>query len=223
MPDSKPHQQPPTASEAHGHAAEEEVLAGGSAAVVDAGQPSEVAELVAALREYVWRVVGIAVDGTPETLPLVDHYVELVRAEREKRPEILDLVVVALGAYFGEVLRRQIGGFWHLPSADVFRWRVCSRRVLVAVNPVGVAYDVLYQGAEHDGPSAEVELSTADRNRVAPRLAALPGVTEREYYLLSTRVEVIEIIIDALSAFHAGNEADFDLDWEDFADLVKTD
>jgi hypothetical protein len=181
--------------------------------------PSEVRELAMTLAEFVRRAVGVEVDVSPETLPVVDHYVELVRREAALRPAVIELVAPALGAYFGEVLRRAIGGFWQLPSADVHRWRVCSRQVVVAVNPIGVAYDVLFQGAEHDGPPAEIGLFPEDRARVAPRLAALPSVSEGEFYLLSTRLEVLEIVVDALVTQLPPGAREVELDWDDYADL----
>lgn len=200
-----------------GESPAEEAGAGGAA---PGAAPAEVVELAGALRAYVERAVGLAADGTPETLPLVDHYVDLVRSERAQRPEVLALVAPALGAYFGELLRQRIGGFWRLPSMDVHRWRVCSRQVRLAVNPVGIAYEAIFQGEPHDGPSAEVELDADERDLVAARLASLPSVREQEYYLLSTRLEVIEIVQDALAARRPPGARDVELDWDDYEDLV---
>ena len=45
------------------------------------------------------------------------------------------------GAYFGEVLRRQMRGFWRAPSASLHDFQVCSSVAFVAINPFGVAYD----------------------------------------------------------------------------------
>jgi len=218
MPDQEP---PPHLADdavdaaAEGEGAVEAAVAGGVGAA-----PAEVVELAAALRDYVRRAVGLAVDGAPETLPLVDHYVDLVRAERAQRPEVVMVVAPALGAYFGELLRQRIGGFWRLPSQDVHRWRVCSRQVRVAVNPVGIAYEALFRGEPHDGPAAEVELDADDRDLVTARLSALPSVREEEYYLLSTRLEVLEIVVEALVARRPPGARDVELDWEDYEDLV---
>ena len=70
--------------------------------------PPEVAELVEACREYVRRAIGMELDYSPETLPLVDHYIDLVRTSLDERPELQPLVVRAVGAYFREVIRRQL-------------------------------------------------------------------------------------------------------------------
>lgn len=179
-----------------------------------AAPPAAVAELIDALAAYVQRAVGLGVDGTPETLPVVDHYITLVRTELRQRSEIAGLVGPAIGAYFGELWRRQIGGFWQLGSGDYGEWRVCSHEVLVAVNPVGIAFEVLLRGEVGAWPAAEVELRSEDRARIAPRLAALPPVSEDEYYLLSTRFEVLEIIVEALAAQRSPGAGT--LTWEDY-------
>ncbi|HOU92340.1 MAG TPA: hypothetical protein PLU22_14910, partial [Polyangiaceae bacterium] len=90
----------------------------------------------------------------------------------------------------------------------------------VAVNPVGIAYEALFRGEPHDGPAAEVELDADDRDLVTARLSALPSVREEEYYLLSTRLEVLEIVVEALVARRPPGARDVELDWEDYEDLV---
>jgi hypothetical protein len=90
----------------------------------------------------------------------------------------------------------------------------------VAVNPVGIAYEALFRGEPHDGPAAAVELDADDRDLVAARLSVLPSVREEEYYLLSTRLEVVEIVVDALLAQRPSGARDVELDWEDYEDVV---
>lgn len=160
--------------------------------------PDEITELDAACREYVRRALGVELDGTADTLPVLDHYLSLVRGTLEERPELVPLLTRAVGAYFGEVVRRTIGGFWLLPDADVHHWRVCLAPVFLSLDPVGGAYDALYGTSDHDGPSAEIHLAPEDREPVEQRLAALPPVGEDEYFLLSTRLEVVEIATEAL-------------------------
>lgn len=179
-----------------------------------------VADLAAAASEYVERAVGVEVDYTPETLPLVDHYVTIARGQIADRPPLLELVARALGAYFGEVMRRHLGGFWHVPSDDAHEWLLCLEHVLLAVNPVGVAYDVLFRGQSHDGPTAELLLAREEREAVRQRLAALPEVDEGEYYMLATRLEVIEIAVAALLGDRDTGTADVTFDREDYRVLI---
>jgi hypothetical protein len=162
--------------------------------------PPEITELVDACRQYVQRAVGVELDLTPETLPVLDHYVRLSRQHLEQRPELRALMARVVGGYFGEVARRHLGLFWHVPSADMHEWQLYGRSVLLAISPIGVAYDALHGSGEHDGPASSLCLTPEDRELVDRRLASLPPVPEDEYYLLSTRLEVVEIAADALRA-----------------------
>lgn len=162
------------------------------------GVPPQIVELCQSLTDFVERAVGIRPDYTPETLPLVDHYVEKAREAILERPEVLDLTAQALGAYFGEVARRSLVGFWRLPSPNFHDWQLCGQSAFVAINPIGIGYDALVSGQTHDGPNSQVKLAPEDVRGVADRLALLPPVSEDEYYTLSMRHEVLEIIYEAV-------------------------
>lgn len=180
--------------------------------------PEPVLELLAVCRQYVLARVGIELDFTPETLPVLDHYVELSRPELEDRPEALALVARAVGAYFGEVVRRQLDGMWRVPGVDDHQWAVCARPVFLALNPVGAAYDALHTSDAHEGPSSELRLLPDERELVERRLGDLPPVSEREYYLLSTRLEAAEIAFEALRAEQSRTgRADVRFDESDYA------
>jgi len=162
--------------------------------------PEPIAELVRACLEYVKRSLGTELDFTPETLPLLDHYLSEARAALASKPELAELTAHAAGAYFGEVVRRQIRGFWRAPSASLHDFQVCSSVAFVAINPFGVAYDALYGGPEHGGPRSNLRLAPEDHGYVAARLATVPEVPEDQFYLLTTRIEAIEITVEALRA-----------------------
>lgn len=162
--------------------------------------PEPIAELVRACLDYVKRSLGTELDFTPDTLPLLDHYLNEVRDELSGKPELAQLTAHAAGAYFGEVLRRQMQGFWRLPSASLHDFQVCSSVAFLAINPFGVAYDALYASSEHEGPRSNLRLAPADHQYIAARLATVPEVPDDQYYLLSTRIEVIEITVEALRA-----------------------
>lgn len=163
-----------------------------------AAAPDEIEELAEACRQYVLAATGVELDYTQDTLSVLDHYVLLARGGIEERPELITLAARAVGAYFGEVVRRTIPSFWALGSADVFDWRVCGTNAYLWINPVGVAYDALAGGVEHEGPPSELGVSAEEREIVEARLAELPDVPEDEYYLLCTRLEVIEVAYEAL-------------------------
>lgn len=162
--------------------------------------PPEIEELSEACRQYVLSAVGVELDYTPETLSLLDHYIGQARESLEARPELRELMTRSAGAYFGELVRRAFGGFWRLPSADTHDWQVCLRGVFLAINPVGVAWDALEDSDEHSGPSSELVLDPADREGVQQRLEAMPEVAEDEFWLLTTRLEVLEAVAEHLAA-----------------------
>jgi hypothetical protein len=198
---------------------------------VEAAAPAEVLELAAACVRFVGSRLGIQPDFTNETLPLVDHYVAEGRAALGERPEALPLAAHAVGAYLGEVVRRRHRCWWRLDTAHPEAWRLEFELVLLAFYPVQVAHQLLTRACrEHAGDAGAslsdedapddlgaaedleeqhveafggFELGESDRDAVAARLAELPPVSEHEYYLPSTRLEVLDIVVEALLACRA--------------------
>jgi hypothetical protein len=184
--------------------------------------PEPIPELTVACVEYVQRALGFALDLTPETLPVLDHYVASVRASLAERPELVPLIARAAGAYFGEVVRGVIPGFWRIPAGNVHDWQLCSRRMFLWVNPFGIAYDALYAGTDHDGPRSLLRCMPEDREFLERRLATLPPVPEDQYYLFTTRLEVLEVAAEALGARQEEQGyAGLDLGEEDYANELR--
>ncbi|HEX6277646.1 MAG TPA: hypothetical protein VFZ53_31605 [Polyangiaceae bacterium] len=162
--------------------------------------PEPVAELVTVCLDYVHRALKFELDFTSETLPVLDHYVSTVKGLRAERPELAPLVARATGAYFGEVVRAWIPGFWRVPSANIHDWELCSRVCFLRFNPLGVAYDALYGDEAHDGPRSMLRAAPEDRDFLQRRLEALPPVPPEHYHLFTTRFEVVEVANEALRA-----------------------
>ncbi|MCH2110306.1 MAG: hypothetical protein MK135_13360 [Polyangiaceae bacterium] len=187
------------------------------------GVPQPIVELAQSLADFVEKAVGIRPDFDPDTLPLVDHYAREVREQLKERPELLDLAAQALGAYFGEVFRRSANGFWKVPSSNYNDWLICGTHAYVALNPIGVGYDAIVGSQNHHGPSSGLKLAPEDRASLDARLAALPQEKEEDFYSLSTRLEVLQIV-------HAGVEAEAEkrgyseqvYDAEDYGDELRT-
>ncbi len=169
-----------------------------AAPTVDAAAPDSIVELCVQCVEYVQRAVGVTLDYTPETLPVVDHYLRLVRTSTEERPALLTLVANSIGAYFGELVRRRVNGFWLMSSPDVHDWYVCGRFVFFRFNPIGVAYEAIAQAQDHPGPGGEIRLAREDQALIAERLAVAPVIPADQYYLMSTRLEAIDIVVETL-------------------------
>lgn len=162
--------------------------------------PDPIPDLLQACLEYVRRALSFELDFSPETLPVLDHYVSTVRSTLSERPELVPLVTRATGAYFGEVVRAVVPGFWRLPSQNIHDWQLCGRQIYLWVNPIGVAFDALHAGTDHDGPRSNLRTAPEDRDFLERRLATVPPVPEDQFNLFTTRLEVIEIASEALSA-----------------------
>lgn len=156
----------------------------------------EIVERAEATRQYVLSALGVELDYSPETLPVLDHYLEQARQNVRERPELTTLLTRSVGAYFGEVVRRAFPCFWRRPSGDAGDFQLCFEEVYLAFDPTAFAWDALFESADHDGPSAELLLDREDHEALVQRLAALPPVSEAEYWLLSTRFEIVEMAAD---------------------------
>lgn len=168
--------------------------------------PQAVAELVAACARFVSTKYKIALDGTPETLSLVDQYVRDARAAVTERPESIDLVAPAIGAYLGEVMRQTFGAEWFAEGGHD-AWRLYFTHVYLAFNPLGMAREALSM-KEEEGFAAHLVLDPGERELVEARLQAMPEVDAQEYYLPSTRFDVVHGIFDTLRAYAESNGTD---------------
>lgn len=162
--------------------------------------PAAVAELAASCARFVHAKYRVPLDGTSDTLSLLDQYVRDARADILEKPETLELLEASIGAYLGEVMRRAFGGSW-FATGDYDGWRVDMSRVFLTFNPVGMAREALTL-AEADGWHAHLEMDDAYKEDVNRRLEALApaGVDEDEYFAPSTRFDVVSLAVDALHA-----------------------
>ncbi len=177
--------------------------------------PPLVEEFAKACVRFVAARYGTMLDFTPETLSLVDQWVRDARAELRIRPEAVEVVQSAAGAYLGEVIRRQFGARW-VADGEVSGWRLCLSTVYCAFNPIGVAREaLLLENAE--GWHAHLDLDPGEKEAVEARLEALPHATEEEYYMPTTRFDVLWIVVDALRAgMQAGGLDDVRFDPDDY-------
>lgn len=187
----------------------------------------QVRELAVSCEQHVRDAVGMPLDGSIETLPILDHYVRLSSEAVAERPELLPLLAQTIGAYFGQVVSERFGGFWWLVSSDPNTWYVCLRSVYLAINPVGMAYAALTWSLDSDdvpeGPPAELVLAEKDRALVEGRLEALPPMREGDFFSLSTRVEGLEIAVAALGEhMAAAGKGDETFDDDDYREQLAS-
>lgn len=160
--------------------------------------PTQVSDLAAACIRFVAARYGATLDYAPDTLSFVDQWLRDARAEIVRRPEAVEIVQSAAGAYLGEVIRRSFGGEWvaNGPLAD---WRLCLSSVYCAFNPIGMAREALSLEPE-EGWHAHFDLDPGERDAIEQRLQALPEVSPADYYAPTTRFDVVEILVHALRA-----------------------
>lgn len=171
----------------------------------EAHPPGKVIELAANCVRFVLAKYKVEPDFETDTLSLIDHYVTEARADLKERPEATALTAHAIGAYLGEVVRRSGHAcWWRIDHADPGSWRLEFRNVYLAFYPVQVAYTAL-EGKEEEGTFSGFEMPDDDRDALLDRLAELPGVSEEAYFAPSTKLEVLDIAVDALLAKRAKN------------------
>src|SRR5262245_42548074 len=79
--------------------------------------PARIREYADQAVAYVRTALGVTLEYDSDTLPLLDHYLREVPAGDGQRATI-ELVIATSGAYFGEVVRRRLGGRWEAGQED---------------------------------------------------------------------------------------------------------
>ena len=154
---------------------------------------------------FVEKAVGVSLDFTPETLPVLDHYLREARDLGTQRPESLPLLVATAGAYLGELLRRRHGCAWNQDDPDPLGWFLVFDDDLLTVFPVAMA-QVAAVGEEADRELEFIRFRDEERELVVAHLAELPPVTDEEYLAPSTRVEIIDMAIDLIRAYREARD-----------------
>jgi hypothetical protein len=150
---------------------------------------SAVMDLTVACVTSVRNATGMELDLTQETLPILDHYATLVDSPRD---EVASLLAPMSGAYFGELLRRQLeDGQWLTDPEDYAEWRLRFERCSLTFNPIGVALEALL-GEDVPDWGAQLRTAAEDQLRVEHALQVFGDVRDRDYYTFSVRFEAIE-------------------------------
>jgi len=169
----------------------------------DAALPAQIRDWAEACRTYVKEALGIELDYKPETLPLLDHYVR-TKAQPSTQ-EVRELLTPTLGAYFGEVVRRNLdadGVRWHAPPGAFEQYRVEFDAFFLCFNPLGVALEVLL-GDDAEGYGAHFQLLDQSRPAVEAALAQNDSVSADDYYTFTMRYETLELVVSVLLGLEA--------------------
>ncbi|MEO0326440.1 MAG: hypothetical protein AAF447_26065 [Myxococcota bacterium] len=152
--------------------------------------PDAVRDLATACVASVRATLAFDLDFTPDTLAVLDHYAKEVVQEEDAT--ILQLVAPMCGAYFGEVVRRELGAArWHAPDDTYRLWRLELEPAFLHFNPLGVALEVL-RGEDAPGWYAHLQFLDDDRSLVASTTENLGAVKAEDYYRFTVRHEVVQ-------------------------------
>ena len=161
--------------------------------------PTEIERLAEGCVRFVAQAVGAPLDGTQDTLPILDHYLKQAGAGAKR--EVEALVVVSAGAYFGEVLRMSLPGARWSPiggaeADDPSGHRIELDHVFLAVDPFGLVRALLDDSVDPD--VSGIVVRREERTLISDSLSRLGPVDEEDYRRLSVRFEVIEQCVAVL-------------------------
>lgn len=189
-----------------------------------ADSPAEVVEYADQAVQYVRRALAMPLEYDSETLPLLDHYLRSVPGDNAAAAH---LVAATAGAYFGEVVKRRLGGEWDLPSRDPGSWRLVLPTGLW-FSPAAIALAVIVGSDEENGSLGdEITDPEADavtgsdwdaslnapgplRPLVAQVLDNMADVSHDDYFSLCGRLDTIEHVESVLAGVTAARRSDPD-------------
>lgn len=180
-------------------------------------------QLTAAFAEQIRRALGVEIEPLAESdgpvaLAYVDHYLGLLRDE--DREPIVSLVAANGGAWFGELIRREMGATWIGDGKDPRRLRLLLEPDFIHFSPVDLAYAAILVGEPDDDPRlpggvldaafhlrkagrrGETEIEP-DHDWVMQELAEVPPLPEDQFYSLTGRYETLRLILELLATRHA--------------------
>ncbi|HTM22608.1 MAG TPA: hypothetical protein VL172_18930 [Kofleriaceae bacterium] len=169
---------------------------------LDQSPPGPVQEHADQAVRYVQTAVGIAMEYDSDTLPILDHYLRSVPARNE---QMIQLVAATAGAYFGEVVRRLLGGQWDLSAGEPIAWRMVLPTGL-SFSPAGVVAEAIAQDDSELIPAA-FDAPLKLRPHLEQALARMGEVTVETFYSLCGRLDTLEHLEDVLLAITAQAES----------------
>jgi hypothetical protein len=160
--------------------------------------PARVREYAEQAVAYVRRALNAPLEYDSDTLPLLDHYLRSLALSAQ--PEALQLVIATAGAYFGEVVRRRLGGRWEANGEEA-DWRLVLPTGL-SFSPTGFVAAAIAQ-ADLDDLDSEIDAPPRMRPHVQQALARMGEVSIEDYYSLCGRLDTVEHIHEVLVAVAA--------------------
>jgi hypothetical protein len=198
-------------------------------------------ELVGMYREQMKRALSVDLDDSDTTLAFVDHH--LSTASDEDRIPILFLLASSAGAFYGELVRRHIGGTWIGDGKDPRRLRMLMKHQFIYFSPVDQALEAIagkslepsdprLDGAERFDPAFRLrpilDPETVDDDHdavwLSARLTELPDVPESQFVSLTCRFETLKLMHELLATKHASEgKQPVELGMEDYLEALAAD
>lgn len=166
--------------------------------------PTSLAELSNSCVTFVKRAIGIELDYSQDTLPILDHYLREAR-KHAQQPEVLAPLVATAGAYFGVLTTRQFRGAYLHEAREYEQMRVQFSTIFLHFNPFGIAQEVLSQA---DAPGWNAHFSTLPDQRKVIEQSLDQGLRlcEEDYYSFSVRYEMLDQVVAVLLALEEQRE-----------------
>lgn len=165
--------------------------------------PRPIIEFAARTVDQVRAAVGVELSYDSETLPVLDHYLHTVPREQV---ETVHLIAAATGAYFGEVVRRILGGRWEIDESKPLEARFILSWGL-SFAPAGIAVSAIFVSDEvgdivSSAGSIDTGFHVPDviETHVQAALARMSPVTDEEYYSLCGRLDTLEHLQEVMLA-----------------------
>ena len=174
--------------------------------------PPRVREYADQAVAYVQRALGVKLEYDSDTLPVLDHY---LRTVPDDQPAALQLVVATSGAYFGEVVRKHLGGRWEIASDEV-EWRIVLPTG-INFSPAGFVAAAIAR-ADLDDLDSEIAAPPRMVPYLQQTLARMGEVSVDDYYSLCGRLDTLEHVHEVLVAVAAQMRGDEDEGDDDDSD-----
>lgn len=161
--------------------------------------PAQVSEFADQAVRYVHTALQVTLTYDSETLPVMDHY---LRSVPETHSSTVALVVSTAGAYFGEVVRRHLGGHWNIDAEEPTDWRLCLPGGL-SFAPAGMVASVIVRHDELEDIDTGFHVPPGLQAAAEQALSRMGEISEDEYYSLCGRLDTLEHIQDVLTGIVA--------------------
>lgn len=138
-----------------------------------------VSDLEHNLRDAVQRSMRFNLDGSVASLAIVDHY--LAQAREEQRGPILALLAASAGAYFGELVRNNLGAQWIGDASDPRHLRLLLTPEFAYFSPADIAFAAILGDEPHpDDPRSPPGLPLDTAIHLRNTRAPLPNPRRRD-------------------------------------------